>query len=164
MNIRIRGDASKRFQRIVKEACEFALGHFFDREALRKISIRVVLRPDLLKTTGFRGFCLFPNNTSARNFTIHLHSSVIHPIMLLSLFHELVHIKQFIQADLTYSSSTDKYRWAGKWANFNKCHYYDLPWEIEAHGREKGLYIRWVQKTAILSKKEKGVYFDKGPI
>jgi hypothetical protein len=34
----------------------------------------------------------------------------------------------------------------GKTYNPEKTSYWDLPWEIEAHGRETGLFIRWAEK------------------
>jgi hypothetical protein len=27
--------------------------------------------------------------------------------------------------------------------------YYDLPWEIEAYGREVGLFVRWAEKNKL---------------
>jgi len=36
--------------------------------------------------------------------------------------------------------------WFGKTYNPEKVSYWDLPWEIEAHGRECGLFIRWAEE------------------
>ena len=30
---------------------------------------------------------------------------------------------------------------------FGETEYWDRPWEIEAHGREKGLFVRWAEET-----------------
>jgi hypothetical protein len=35
----------------------------------------------------------------------------------------------------------------GKVINSEKVNYYDHPWEIEAHGRERGLFYRWVEQS-----------------
>jgi hypothetical protein len=39
-------------------------------------------------------------------------------------------------------------RWFGMPYDPKPVHYYDLPWEIEAHGREYGLYDRFVQSIS----------------
>lgn len=60
--------------------------------------------------------------------------------ILETLAHEMVHIKQYITGELTWE--TGSLYWKGK--NFNPkdyIEYYDLPYEIEAHGRERGLFI-----------------------
>jgi hypothetical protein len=41
----------------------------------------------------------------------------------------------------------------GKTVNPEKVSYWDLPWEIEAHGRELGLFVRWAEKEGLADKK-----------
>ena len=38
-----------------------------------------------------------------------------------------------------------KVRWKGSDYTREATDYYDLPWEIEAHGRECGLFIQWAE-------------------
>ena len=40
----------------------------------------------------------------------------------------------------------------GKWLKKNP-DYWDQPWEIEAHGREIGLFIRWAEKEGYSKRK-----------
>lgn len=51
--------------------------------------------------------------------------------MLITLAHELVHVKQYVKGEMPESISEGDY--------------WDRPHEIEAHGRETGLFIRWVE-------------------
>ena len=37
-------------------------------------------------------------------------------------------------------------KWFGKFVNDDKVDYWDLPWEIDAYGRERGLFTRFVRK------------------
>ena len=37
-------------------------------------------------------------------------------------------------------------RWLGEHYNIEEEDYWELPFEIEAHGREKGLYIKFMDK------------------
>jgi len=61
--------------------------------------------------------------------------------ILKTLGHELVHVKQYIRGEL----STDRnglLRYNGvHYSPQNLLEYFDLPYEIEAYGREKGLLI-----------------------
>jgi hypothetical protein len=62
------------------------------------------------------------------------------------LCHELVHVKQFATGEMRdLQSDTDIVNWKGKRYNRTKYHYFDLPWEIDAHGREVGLFVRWAE-------------------
>ena len=61
--------------------------------------------------------------------------------ILKTLGHELVHVKQYVRGEL----STDRnglLRYNGvHYDPQNLLEYFDLPYEIEAYGREKGLLI-----------------------
>ena len=62
--------------------------------------------------------------------------------LLETVAHEMVHVKQFARRELHPSND----EWYGKTYNPKKVSYWDLPWEIEAHGREVGLFVRWCEK------------------
>jgi hypothetical protein len=59
--------------------------------------------------------------------------------MLTTLAHELVHVKQYVLGEMPES--------------IDQGDYWDRPWEVEAHGRETGLFIRWAEKEGLASKK-----------
>ena len=52
--------------------------------------------------------------------------------MLTTLAHELVHVKQYVENTLDHGAEEEM-------------EYWDRPSEIEAHGRETGLFIRWAE-------------------
>ena len=56
--------------------------------------------------------------------------------MLTTLAHELIHVKQYARGELTQDNE------AG-------IDYWDRPSEVEAHGRETGLFIRWCEKERL---------------
>ncbi len=75
--------------------------------------------------------------------------------ILLSLAHEFVHIKQMAKGELKERfGRNEKYV---LWKNtkfkslFENDEYWDLPWEIEAHGKEDGLLYRFVKKYNLFS-------------
>ena len=68
--------------------------------------------------------------------------------MLETVAHEMVHVKQYARREMNdWSYMEDKYyKWKNQMVPANT-DYWDLPWEIEANGREIGLFIRWAEKN-----------------
>jgi len=61
--------------------------------------------------------------------------------ILETLAHELVHVKQYIKRELTGTSGVGLY-WKGtKFELEDFRDYYELPYEVEARGKERGLLI-----------------------
>lgn len=55
--------------------------------------------------------------------------------MLTTLAHELVHVKQYVKKEMPKDITAGDY--------------WDRPHEIEAHGREIGLFIRWCEQERL---------------
>tara|TARA_B110000503_G_C7043328_1_gene369157 strand:- start:264 stop:731 length:468 start_codon:yes stop_codon:yes gene_type:complete len=85
-------------------------------------------------------------------FEISLSNKLNSKKCLFALAHELVHVKQFARKELEMGMYQAKFK--SVVYDLSKIHYYDLPFEIEAHGREEGLvsrycqYVRSQQKTS----------------
>lgn len=92
------------------------------------------------------GFCDWnDDNHRARDFTITVHPDLGKRNMLLVLAHEMVHVKQYAKGEMKDYLRARRVKWKGKVYNDKNINYWDLPWEIEAHGREKGLYYRFLE-------------------
>ena len=63
----------------------------------------------------------------------------------MALAHELVHVKQYSLNEMHDMSRTPNTKWKKVTVNEIKTHYFDLPWEIEARGREEGMYVRYLE-------------------
>ena len=61
-----------------------------------------------------------------------------------TIAHEMVHIKQYAKGELVDLSRCGSTRWLENVVD-TSTNYWDLPWEIEAHGKEPGLFIRWAE-------------------
>jgi hypothetical protein len=92
---------------------------------------------------GAMGYCLELDNN--RQFEIELDRTLSQRKLLETLAHEMVHVKQYARRELHPVTDT----WCGKTYNPDKVSYWDLPWEIEAHGREVGLFVRWAEKEQV---------------
>jgi hypothetical protein len=70
--------------------------------------------------------------------------------MLETVAHEMVHVKQYARKELV-DQDMDGVCFLGKKINPD-VEYWDKPYEIEAHGREVGLFIRWAQDNGYADK------------
>jgi hypothetical protein len=62
-----------------------------------------------------------------------------------SIAHEMVHLKQYAVGEMRDTDHHNIVRWKKKSIDLTKWQYWDRPWEIEAHGKELGLFIRWAE-------------------
>lgn len=66
-----------------------------------------------------------------------------------TLAHEMIHLQQYVLGRLVDSEDGHSVEWDGKSYNTKDvplADYYDFPWEIDAYGRQVGLYHRWKNK------------------
>lgn len=93
------------------------------------------------------------HDDSLRFFTIDIRNRPGDDDAFKSLAHEMVHVKQYATKELSDTvivhrgKVIDTARWKGEVFKFKAKEdpYFDAPWEIEAYGREVGLYRRWVE-------------------
>jgi ABC-type uncharacterized transport system substrate-binding protein len=66
------------------------------------------------------------------------------------LAHEMVHVKQFAFGELIDNPSGKTVKWQGKRVSVRDDDgYWTLPWEIEAYGRQPGLFARFCRHKGI---------------
>ena len=66
---------------------------------------------------------------------------------LISLAHEMVHVKQFARGELKDYLRIDAVKWKNKTYNLSKVKYWSCPWEKEAHKKDKILYESFKQRN-----------------
>jgi len=80
-----------------------------------------------------------------RDFVITLDARLNKKETLLALAHEMVHVKQYAKGELKdLFRPTRMVRWQGERFDPEDMDYWELPYEIEAYGREKGLYVKFM--------------------
>jgi len=95
------------------------------------------------------GYCL---RDTIRDFSIEVDHTQGLRTMLETIAHEMVHVKQYARNEMTDWVIEDKfYKWKGDFVP-EKTNYWDLPWEIEANGKEVGLFVRWAQDNGYANK------------
>ena len=151
MQITIKGFSKAKTKEIEKAVCFFAhqLMHGKTVKNLM-IDIEKIRRLDVL------GECV--NEDDTRNscwFTINLRDASDDEDVIKTLAHEMVHVKQYAKNEMKTQMRVSRGEgiqrvnvWHGDvWhPNSKEDCYWDCPWEIEAYGREVGLYHKWVQQ------------------
>ena len=63
-----------------------------------------------------------------------------------------INVKQYAKNELHEYTMKKGHRYKGEFFPEN-LDYWDEPWEIEAHGREVGLFVRWAEKHKLGKRK-----------
>jgi hypothetical protein len=124
-------------RRYVESMVQFCIDTLMPRMRTLEIEVK------LCSPKGAMGYCLELDTN--REFEIEVDRTLSYRKMLETVAHEMVHVKQYARRELHPS----KHTWSGKTYNPAKTSYWDLPWEIEAHGRETGLFVRWAEKERV---------------
>ena len=81
-----------------------------------------------------------------KEFIIRVNQNLRLNKQLRTICHEMVHVKQYAKGEMTPSWRPSRHtRFNGKLYP-DSVNYWECPWEIEAFGREVGLYSRWVDE------------------
>ena len=153
MNITITGMIGKRKeQTLLQEAAEFFANQLMDPRMVRNLTIDIEVNSSL----EVEGECVDEDGIrNPRWFTIGLKSQDIND-MIKTLGHEMVHVKQHAKNELQTGHAVAARgglkiysKWMGEiWKpKAKEDAYFDAPWEIEAYGREVGLYAKWINRN-----------------
>lgn len=143
-----------RVRESVEDIAKFAIQKLLPRTNYIVINIQLI--PNLLEKEGCYGDCIYSDNADPLNpkeFTVRVDSRLEKRKLLTTVAHEMVHVKQFFKGELYDSSVKEKTRWQGKWMSRSRFNYWDQPWEIEAHGREIGIFIQWAESRGLGNQK-----------
>lgn len=156
MQIEVTGHRSRKFKELISEAAEFYCSKLLSKRMLNSLYVEIQLKKKLHDDEDYQAFCDYQGKSDGiREFTVELKKGMSIRDTLTYLAHECVHVKQFATGEMkngaVYAVTT---RWKGKEINDNAIDYWDLPWEIEAYGREKGLYSRFVVTKKLNENKE----------
>lgn len=144
---------SRKQREYVNGIAAFCLHKLMPR--MNDLEINIKLRKFTGKNTAY-GYCMptddYETYDRPREFELEINSAVRLRRLLETVAHEMVHVKQFARGELYQGIRVNKHRWQGEWLDDN-IDYWDLPWEIEAHGREVGLFVRWAEEAGLASKR-----------
>ncbi len=139
MKIFVRGKNECLSKKEVKAAAAWYASKLMTARLLRNIELTVRFVEDC-KTEIGNTIYLDEDSSRPREFEIHINPHFKKNEQLSALAHEMVHLKQFARRELVHSRYGEL-----KWPACKRQpkEYYEQPWEIEAYGREIGLFRRY---------------------
>ena len=94
---------------------------------------KLELEIELVNTDAY-GYCIWAEtNIRPRAFTITLNKKLENNVLLETLAHEMIHVKQWVRGELK-DTNCGRQLWKGK--DYTNTDYDNQPWEIEAHRLE----------------------------
>ena len=151
MQLNIKGFTKKQKTELA-EATAFFADLLMDPRLVRNLTIDIEHTPK----NGGQGECVDEDGTrNPRWFTINLRGGKDDEDIIQTLAHEMVHVKQHakneLQSGITIATRAGlkmTSKWMGEiWKPKRKeDRDYDSPWEVEAYGKEVGLYQRWLNR------------------
>lgn len=149
MRLSVRG-CDAEIKEKTKLAARWYLDHLLSKRLQTKLSISILYSDTLFKKQKIEGECIWNDEIDTRRpkkFTINIDNGLRLRNKLIALAHEMVHLKQWTKGEMyEYVRDANRYKWRDTVLNIKKLDYYDLPWEVEAHGREIGMYVRMCEK------------------
>ena len=148
MNVYITG-GNKSLRALAHSLVEYCGEKLFANNLKNKIIIDIEFSRKLYKEDGILGEVDFDdNNHRPKEFTMVIDSTGPKRRVMETIAHEMVHIKQYAKGELVDLSRCGSTKWLENVVDRNT-NYWDLPWEIEAHGKELGLFIRWAEANKL---------------
>lgn len=145
MILSIKNDPVKIQKSTVRKAAFFFSNSLLSTRLNNKINLRIVFIKDFYKVSKCLGTCTWTdNNDRPREFEIELDDNLSPKQTLRALAHEMVHLKQYATGQMKDMYSDQSTKWEGKihkYVSEQTNDYWTYPWEIEAYGREVGLYV-----------------------
>jgi hypothetical protein len=131
---------------------------------MKNLDITIEFKNKLVSDEGVYGSAYSEDSRTKnpREFRIEVDSALKMRALLQTICHEMVHVKQYARNELDLGMDFDlaedgcglvakKYSiWHGE--RVGNLDYWDQPWEIEARGRECGLFIRWAEARKLANK------------
>lgn len=152
MRISIDGTGSRNADKL-DEAARFFAAQLLHARTVNKLELDI----EIIKSLDVEGECISEDDhKNPRYFTIRMKRAPIND-MIKILAHEMVHVKQYAKNELGKELAMARggkglrivTRWLGDlWFPKRKEDaYWDAPWEIDAYGREVGLYQKWFHRN-----------------
>jgi len=152
------GHSDERFNEYVQRASQFYAEQLFPKQLLRHIVVSIKFNKHL-DAFGYSSIEKRNTKGAAREFLIELHPYISGKEILKTLAHEFVHVKQYVYEEL----NEEQTQWQGKPFDSDAVDYFELPWEIEAYGREAGLWNNFAKKESLWNVLE-NVYNPDTPV
>ena len=143
--------STKKVRKLVEIAAWNYAERLMGKRLMKTLYIKIDLHRTLLSKDGMEGSCIWDEwddlKKTPRDYHIELDSTINLREILINLAHEMVHVKQWVKGEMYEYANPNEVRWMKKKYDMNDMDYYDYPWEIDAFGRQLGLFVRMCEET-----------------
>jgi hypothetical protein len=147
--------STRKTQKIVKDLTRFCANMLMSKRMADSLLIRIEFIKDL--DNQYDGDCEYVDEESRpKEFLIRVNDALKLSKKLRTICHEMVHVKQYATGEMKYMSRPARFTKFQGMLYPDELEYWDSPWEIEAFGREPGLYTRWIDQRGYT----KNIIFD----
>ena len=154
MLIHVKG-SNKTTRKIVELAAWWYAEKLMGKRLIAGLDININLKKTLLDKDGHEGTAIWEDESiRPKEFTITLDSGCTIRNILITLAHEMVHVKQWAKGEMYEYVERDMVRFNNTKFNMSNINYWDYPWEIEAFGRQLGLFVRFCEDQGIANRKD----------
>ena len=139
----------------LKSLGDFIMHKFFTENKIANMTVEIIFKENLYKDSKQYGNCIWEDeHHRPEEFTIEIEPKQKRQLLLNTLAHELVHVKQWAKGEY-YQLQRERnvFKFNGQRVDVAKVDYWDHPWEIEAHGRAIGLVVQWANKNNLPASK-----------
>lgn len=126
-----------------------AINFYLDKLVSKRLKNSLTLFVHFSKDMEACGDCIYLDDYNRpKEFAINIkiNSGVTYKTLMQSIAHELVHVKQWATGEMreyVKPGLSNLTSWRKEKVDISKLDYWFLPWEIEAHGLEVGLYTHF---------------------
>lgn len=132
----------------VRSMVRFAASKLLTKRMAKTLYVKVSLIDELVMKEGCFGDCIWTDQEyRPKEFLIRIDSKMKMRPLLETVAHEMVHVKQYARDEMKELVGGVN-RFNGQYFTWDT-EYWDQPWEIEAHGRERGLFEMWREDEGI---------------
>ena len=142
--------SNKAVRKLVEHATWYYAEKLMGLRLMDGLEITINLKKNLLVKEGNEGSAIWEDNGyRSREFTIELDTTVKIRNLLITLAHEMVHVKQWAKGEMYEYVKPGLVRFHKTKFDIDNIDYWDYPWEVEAFGKQLGLFIRFCEDAGI---------------
>ena len=149
--ITIRG-GRKAQRELIKASIEFSLNKLLPRTTSLDIEVRLNRRIE-----DAEGYCLSEDH---KTFELEMDPRLSDKELAITVFHEMVHVRQYFKRQLRDEAFGNVKTWLGKMYCEDAVGYYKLPWEKEAFKLQEVLFKQFAKPQPVAKRKVPKTFYN----
>ena len=154
MLVKVTG-SNKAVRELITAATWFYAEKLMGKRLINNLELNIKLKKGMFEKDNTEGTAIWEDESyRPKEFTIELDCGAKIRNILITLAHEMVHIKQWAKGEMYEYTTPGKVRFMKTKYDMNDLDYWDFPWEIEAFGKQLGLFVRFCEKMGLAKRED----------